>query len=234
MNISSEVLKQEFVNHNTTTTKNEEIEKDGYVVVKNLWNPEELYYPLPKERGRLLFFGSIEKFTYDAEDYQGIPGSLLRNNHPQYKKIYNAIRLKVEKIIGRKLNSTYYYDRFYFPGQMFPDHLGEDPCEITVKIIASTNLTESWPAYIKTPDIYQEENHGGNPIIMIPGTQTPLNLDPGDAVIYKGCERPFWREPMPSPKRKWFSKKGIDGIYYHEISFQYVLSDGQRAHITAS
>ena len=42
-------------------------------------------------------------------------------------------------------------------------------------------------------------------------------------MIYKGCERPHWREPMPG--------NIIDrNLYYHQIFFHYVLQDGHRAH----
>ena len=41
---------QEKQNTGTAWTRNEQFEKDGYLVIKNLWDPEDLYYPVPKER----------------------------------------------------------------------------------------------------------------------------------------------------------------------------------------
>ena len=38
---------QEWKNSGTTCTRNEQFDKDGYYVIKNLWDPKELYYPLP-------------------------------------------------------------------------------------------------------------------------------------------------------------------------------------------
>jgi len=46
--------------------------------------------------------------------------------------------------------------------------------------------------------------------------------------VYKGCERPHWREPMPGSNKKIFDKK--EELYYHQIFFHYVLADGERAH----
>ena len=54
-------------------------------------------------------------------------------------------------------------------------------------------------------------------------------LQPGDGVIYKGSERPHWRDPMPTPKKKWFSRDETE-YYYHQIFFHYVLQDGERSH----
>ena len=49
-------------------------------------------------------------------------------------------------------------------------------------------------------------------------------------MIYKGCERPHWRESMPGLLET--IRDGIDknSLYYHQIFFHYVLQDGVRAH----
>ena len=54
-------------------------------------------------------------------------------------------------------------------------------------------------------------------------------LEPGDGMIYKGCERPHWREPLQSNKSV-MDTEGEDDTYYHADLFHYVLQDGQRAH----
>ena len=59
-----------------------------------------------------------------------------------------------------------------------------------------------------------------------------LNLEAGDAMVYKGCERPHWREPMPGLLETSIKKfKGDKDflLYYHQIFFHYVLQDGLRA-----
>jgi hypothetical protein len=61
-------------------------------------------------------------------------------------------------------------------------------------------------------------------------------LQPGDGMVYKGCERPHWREAMPGTPlngkkgKKLFGKAQQVEQYYHQIFFHYVLQDGQRAH----
>ena len=34
--------------------------------------------------------------------------------------------------------------------------------------------------------------------IIKKGKEVPIKLNDGDAVIYKGCERPHWRDPLKS------------------------------------
>ena len=41
--------------------------------------------------------------------------------------------------------------------------------------------------------------------VLVPGEERSLSLEPGDGLLYKGCERPHWRDPMPGLKKK--SKK---------------------------
>ena len=48
--------------------------------------------------------------------------------------------MKLEEALGRKLYNTYYYDRFYYPGQALSLHADRDACEISVSIHISTNL----------------------------------------------------------------------------------------------
>jgi hypothetical protein len=220
---------QERQNTGTSWTRNEQFEKDGYLVVKYLWDSQELYRPVPEERGQLNYWGKeLDQFTYQKLEMQ-VEGSLACYWHPQYRSIHSQIRLKLEKVLGRKLYNTYYYDRFYFPGQELTKHADRDACEISVTVHISSNLQEPWPICIKTPDTYMDKKRE---IVTIPGQNRSVLLAAGDGMVYKGCERPHWRDPMPTEyTQTWYGKKEEkEGLYYHQIFFHYVLADGQRSH----
>jgi hypothetical protein len=139
--------------------------------------------------------------------------------------------MKLEEELGRKLYNTYYYDRYYFPGQELTRHADRDACEISVTVHISTNLTgddADWPIWIKTPDTYADKKKTQ---VLVPGENRSVVLQAGDGMVYKGCSRPHWREPMPGLKKnkKVFGKKQEE-LYFHQIFFHYVLQDGQRAH----
>lgn len=219
-----QLLFQERKNTGTTWTHNEQFEKDGYLVVKDLWNPKELYRPVPEERGQINYWGKkLDQFTF-TEIEQQVEGSLACYWHPQYRSIHSQIRLKLEKIIKRKLYNTYYYDRFYFAGQSLTPHADRDACEISVTVHISTNLDQSWPIWIKTPDTYEDDK---KTIISKRGENRSVILSEGDGMIYKGCERPHWRNSIPIEISGIEEKKEL---YYHQIFFHYVLADGQRVH----
>ena len=206
---------QEQINTGTAKTKDAGFEKNGYLYLTNLWDPEELYHPLPDVRGQLNYWDKNPEHFNHTEVEQQVEGSLARYWHPQYRTIHSQIRLKLEKFIGRKLYNTYYYDRFYFPGQELTRHADRDACEISVSVHVSTNLKgedAKWPFWIKTPS----------------GEERSVSLEPGDGLLYKGCERPHWRNPMPGTRKRDILFK--NPYYYHQIFFHYVLQDGQRAH----
>ena len=63
--------------------------------------------------------------------------------------------------------------------------------------------------------------------VLVPGEERSVILNPGDGLIYKGCERPHWRDVLPTPEKV---EDAPTKYYYHQIFFHYVLQDGQRAH----
>lgn len=197
-------------------TNNEQFDDSGFVLVKNIIDPKILVSEIPEEMGMYHYYGDETKFSHQRVEEQ-VPGSVSRYYYPRYKEAHIELKKKIENIIGKKLYQTYYYDRFYFPGQELKKHFDRDACEISITVHIGSNLNERWPFWIKNGE----------------GKDCACYMEPGDGIIYKGCERVHWRDPMPSNKssfiKKLFSKKE-DQIYYHQAFFHYVLSDGSRSH----
>jgi len=223
MEMKQNIQELERQNTGTAWTLNDEFEKNGYFVIKDLWDPNELKCELPNQSGQLTYWGKEEN-EYTKKDVEmQVQGSLSRYWYPQYRVIHYGIKNILEKKISRKLYPTYYYDRFYFPGQELSPHVDRDACEISVSVHIGTNITgecSKWPFWIKTPDTYFDKKKEG---IILHGKNKCVILSPGDGVVYKGAERPHWRESLKVEKNK-------KGLYYHQIFFHYVLQDGQRAH----
>jgi len=220
---------QERLNTGTSWTRNDTFEENGYLVIRNLCDHKKLYCTPPRERGQYNYWDDdIEHFNHEPVERQ-VEGSTSRYWHPQYRKTHTTVRHAIEKIIGRKLYNTYYYDRYYYPGQELTKHADRDACEISVTVHISTNLQgedAKWPIWIKTPDTYTDKKKTK---ILVAGENHSCILRPGDGMLYKGCERPHWRNNMPCPKKKIFDKNPEE-VYYHQIFFHYVLQDGHRAH----
>jgi hypothetical protein len=188
--------------------------KYGYMVIRNIYDHKEFVETPPKERGQINYFGKIDKFSYEPLEQQ-VNGSLARYNHPKFKYTHSQIRLKLQKILGEKLYNTYYYDRFYFAGQRLYRHTDRDACEISLTYQISSNSKEPWPICFETPK----------------GEEKYVLLNDGDAVLYKGCERDHWREPLPSNLSLIDKiKRKKDDTYHHQVFFHYVRANGIRAH----
>ena len=226
----TQILQQEYNNTGTSWTRNEFFERNGYLIIKNLCDPKKLFHPVPELRGQLNYKSKdLDDFEHIEVENQ-VEGSVARYWHPQYRETHTKIRLILEQAIGRKLYNTYYYDRFYFPGQALTIHADRPACEISVSVHVSTNLEENWPIWIKTPDVFADNSKMK---LVSKGENRSVDLEPGDGMVYKGCERPHWRDPMPGLLETSIERaKGNSdySLYYHQIFFHYVLQDGIRAH----
>jgi len=189
----------------TINTKNEIFDRIGFLKIEKLYDPVNLIEPLP----------NIPRSTRDQ-----VPNSIERYNYFRYMSDYKRIQEKIEEIIGRKLYPTYFFDRFYFTGQELKYHRDRPSCEISLTYHISSN-----PGFIDWPIKIENDKKEICTILM----------KPGDAVLYKGCDRFHWRDPMPSyyskmqlAKRKLFKQE--DDSWYHQVFFHFVLADGYRAH----
>lgn len=216
----------EFHNYGKTKTSNIEFEQNGYLKVSNITDVSKIESFMPPKKGQYNFHGK-SRFTYIPVENQ-VKGSISRYSFPPYRSLFFDIKSKVENILNTKLEPTYYFDRFYFPGQELTKHIDRDSCEISVTLHVRTNANISWPIYMKRPDVYDDSKYRN---VLRKGSDAAIYLNPGDAVIYKGCERPHWRLPMPGEKRNMIRRLfNKPEIYYHQIFFHYVLSNGYRSH----
>jgi len=201
-------------------SKNESFEKNGYLFVPGIIvDPENLYVPLPKERGQITYYNNrMDKFDYCQVESQ-VNGSLARYNIPTYRELHFLIKKEIEDILKIDLHPSYFYDRFYFPGQQLKRHSDRPACEVSVSLQISTTLNNPWPIWFERPD----------------GSESYVEMNNGDAVIYKGCEREHWRDAMPNEVPWWKNKiakmrnKEIES-FHHQIFFHYVDANGPFVH----
>ena len=215
-------------------THNEKFDNDGFLVVRNICNSEYLYTPIPSfERGSLIHYGKTVN-DYDIAEEAQVAGSIARYNYPQYRDLHKEIGKKLEDLIGRKLYTTYFYDRFYFSGQELKRHKDRESCEISFTLHVSNNLPDNlkdWPIWIQSPHYVESIEEFETKYREIKDHSSILNS--GDGMIYKGCDCEHWRDPMPFPRRRkrdMLLGKKYPEYYYHQIFFHYVLQDGYNSH----
>ena len=202
----------------------EKFDKDGYLFVPNaISDPINLYCPpLTDKDGKRLVgtqnYVRDNKIVYEPIESQ-VNGSMSRYNHPSYRPAHRLILKLIENILEMDLLPTYYFDRFYYKGQKLSRHLDRPSCEISASVQISTNREGAWPIWFQLPD----------------NTENSVSMKDGDMVIYKGCEREHWREPLQSKYgriNKFLNKlqKKVDDTYHHQIFFHYINAQGPYVH----
>jgi len=105
-----------------------------------------------------------------------------------------SIKNEIENRIGLELIPTYGFFRLYKKGNDLVLHKDRNSCEISLSLCIGYE-GEQWPLYINGTPIYQE---------------------PGDLVIYRGCEVEHYRKPYEGTQQAqiflhYIDKNGPNG-----------------------
>ena len=84
-------------------------------------------------------------------------------------------------IVGCTLVPTYSYLRIYRKGQALPAHRDRRACEHSLSVSLSAS---DWPLCL----------------VDLTGEQVAVELEPGDAVLYRGPEVEHWRSPLTAER----------------------------------
>ena len=165
----------------------------GYVVVKDLLS----------ERSVRLVQDRI--WTRELEFDDGQARRWHRYKDPLGEYVLRSLRPPLEQIVGLSLYETYSYIAVYPPGADLAPHLDRPACEVSTSLAvanqeAGRRPCSPWPLWLRRPS-----------------GDTKVLLDPGDALVYKGCEVEHYRLPLPGHR---FSAS----IFLH-----YVDADGPHA-----
>ena len=99
---------------------------------------------------------------------------------PLIEVFLKKFQCRVEQHTGLLLDPTYSFSRVYQGGESLKPHTDRPSCEISVTVNVACNDSQPWPIWMQ---------YGSNdPVKCV--------LEPGDAVIYKGCDVTHWRTPL--------------------------------------
>lgn len=121
---------------------------------------------------------------------------------PLFDSLLEQLTPNMETATGKKLYPTYAYARWYAPGDELKIHKDRPACEISATITLGFEGGQ-WPIYV------------GNNSDKSDARQ--INMNVGDAVVYKGCELYHWRE------------KYIEGQWQAQVFLHYVDANGPHA-----
>lgn len=167
-----------------------EIIQNNYLVVPGFIKPEYAF-SLSKE-----FKEYCDRFNLQGD-------SQAPNSHSMYD-FMPFVRLLVEKVpevselLGEKVLPTYTYARVYKENSELLRHRDRPACEISITLNLAKD--KDWPIYFERSD----------------GSETFVELAPGDAIMYLGCQADHWRNKFA-------------GGEYTQLFMHYVRSYGPKS-----
>ena len=170
-------------------TASEEFKNNKYVYL-----PELLTKDTCDELAKQLEFLVLNnKSTIDEQ----CPKSQAVYGVPAFEHLMEQLLPTFEQVSGKKLYPTYAYARLYSPGEVLESHVDRPACEISATITLGFNGA-AWPIYMGST----------------PEKAAKIAMAVGDAVLYKGCEVPHWRE------------KYTEGTWQAQVFLHYVDANG--------
>lgn len=167
-----------------------------YVQVNNVLTPE------------LIKLASTYALLDEKNDFSLEEGKnpQIHNSHSQYadtlmESFLLYLHPTMEANTGLTLYPAYSYYRVYKPGANLVRHVDRPSCEISATVSLEYDYCGSdykWPIFI--------------------GDAT-CTMNPGDLVIYRGCEVEHWREVFSAP----------EGSYHIQFFCHYVDANGPYA-----
>jgi hypothetical protein len=178
-------------------TSSEFFKQNGYYVVRNALSEE-----LRDFITQYTLFDEGQNYENGLGDDQ-IPNSYSKYADPAMETVLLHLHSMVQEKTGLELYPTYSYYRVYHDGDELKPHVDRPACEISCTLCFNyeyENSNYTWPIFVND-----------NSII----------LNPGDLLIYKGCEKSHWREKFVGSHSDWH----VQGF------FHYVDKNGPHAQL---
>lgn len=129
---------------------------------------------------------NLEIFGYYKDDQ--VPNTYSHYADIAMESLLVQLKPIMEKTTKLKLVETYSYARIYKKGDILHKHKDRPSCEISTTLNLGGDM---WPIYIKN----------------IQDKEVKISLEPGDMLVYSGCDLEHWRNK--------FNKKECAQVFLH-------------------
>jgi hypothetical protein len=113
------------------------------------------------------------KFNLQGDE-QALNSHSMYNFMPFVRLLVGRVS-QISELLGEEVLPTYTYARVYKDDSELLRHRDRPACEISLTLNLSKDT--DWPIYFQRPD----------------KSETSVELEPGDAVMYLGCQADHWR-----------------------------------------
>jgi hypothetical protein len=175
----------------TTRAQVDEFTVQKYTLVRRM---------IPEKDGVELLQYAIERSkTGTMKPDSGVPNTPAAYGDPYMEELLERLIPAVEKITSLRVFPTYSYFRVYKRGDVLKRHTDRKSCEVSVSLTLGYLSETAWPLWIEGPL-----------------GATAIEMNPGDAVVYRGIDCPHWRE-------------AFNGEFAAQVFMHYVDQNGPQA-----
>lgn len=188
----------------------------------------------------------ITKYALMKEEIEFAPelgeDAQVKNAHSVYSDTLMETMLyflhpHMQSYTGLSLCPTYTYYRVYRPGMELPRHKDRASCEISTTVCFGYNYKQvdadyRWGMYV---DKDSHDVHGPDgEFVSANNPGNYITQNPGDMIIYRGCEIEHWREPFNIHNKESYQVQAFfhyidqDGPYYPEYAYDKRVNIGWR------
>ena len=168
-----------------------------YLVIKNVITRDmaNFIYGYLSIRRRVAKKLLEERYISPFEDTWGtwtdpqVPNTYSHYADMVMETLLEKVKPRMEKETKLKLIPTYSYARIYKKGDILKRHKDRFSCEISTTMFLGG---EKWDIYLEPHKNVGKPPEG--PYVPTTNKGVKVSLNPGDMLIYSGCELEHWRE----------------------------------------
>ena len=160
--------------------------KNNYKVIQQAISKELAdfiysYFLMKRKVARKMYderYISQSNYDYGVWNDEQIPETYSHYADIAMETLLQNLQPKMEEETGLKLTPTYSYARIYKKGDILKRHKDRYSCEVSTTL----NLGgDDWPIYLEPSGETDKEG-------------VKVDMQPGDMLVYKGCDVEHWRE----------------------------------------
>ena len=160
--------------------------KNNYKVIRQAITKELAdfiysYFLMKRKVARKMYderYISQSNYDYGVWNDEQIPETYSHYADIAMETLLQNLQPKMEEETGLKLTPTYSYARIYKKGDILHRHKDRYSCEVSTTL----NLGgDDWPIYLEPSGETDKEG-------------VKVDMQPGDMLVYKGCDVEHWRE----------------------------------------
>ena len=160
--------------------------KNNYKVIRQAITKELAdfiysYFLMKRRVARKMYderYISQSNYDYGVWNDEQIPETYSHYADIAMETLLQNLQPKMEEETGLKLTPTYSYARIYKKGDILKRHKDRYSCEVSTTL----NLGgDDWPIYLEPSGETDKEG-------------VKVDMQPGDMLVYKGCDVEHWRE----------------------------------------